>query len=140
MVYQASSPDEAALVAGAEMLGYRFHVSLLEAFVYPQADGKTRKPKSVFIDVLGHDEEYEILNVCEFNSTRKRMSVIVRGPDKRIKLYTKGADTVIYERLAPNQTFSDPTLVHLEVSLFRFLPTRKLTCRTTPQKVSELSV
>jgi len=45
------------------------------------------------------------------------MSVIVRGPDKRIKLYTKGADTVIYERLAPNQTFSDPTLVHLEVNL-----------------------
>jgi phospholipid-transporting ATPase len=45
------------------------------------------------------------------------MSVIVRGPDKTIKLYTKGADTVIYERLAPNQTFSDPTLVHLEVSL-----------------------
>lgn len=67
--------------------------------------------------MLGHDEEYEILNVCEFNSTRKRMSVIVRGPDKRIKLYTKGADTVIYERLAPNQTFSDPTLVHLEVNL-----------------------
>jgi phospholipid-transporting ATPase len=80
------------------------------------ADLQTRKPKSVFIDVLGHDEEYEILNVCEFNSTRKRMSVIVRGPDKRIKLYTKGADTVIYERLAPNQTFSEPTLAHLEVN------------------------
>jgi len=27
MVYQASSPDEAALVAGAELLGFRFHVS-----------------------------------------------------------------------------------------------------------------
>ena len=27
MVYQASSPDEAALVAGAELLGYQFHVS-----------------------------------------------------------------------------------------------------------------
>lgn len=26
MVYQASSPDEAALVSGAELLGYRFHV------------------------------------------------------------------------------------------------------------------
>ena len=26
VVYQASSPDEAALVAGAELLGYRFHV------------------------------------------------------------------------------------------------------------------
>ena len=57
------------------------------------------------------------MNVCEFNSTRKRMSVLVRGPDKRIKLYTKGADTVIYERLAPNQAFNEPTLVHLEVSV-----------------------
>jgi phospholipid-transporting ATPase len=77
---------------------------------------QTRKPKSIFIDVNGRDEEYEILNVCEFNSTRKRMSVVVRGPDKRIKLYTKGADTVIYERLAPNQAFNEPTLAHLEVS------------------------
>ena len=28
MIYQASSPDEAALVAGAELLGFKFHVSL----------------------------------------------------------------------------------------------------------------
>jgi len=27
LVYQASSPDEAALVSGAELLGYKFHVS-----------------------------------------------------------------------------------------------------------------
>ncbi|WVF71294.1 hypothetical protein IAT40_006097 [Kwoniella sp. CBS 6097] len=99
MVYQASSPDEAALVSGAEMLGYRFH---------------TRKPKSVFIDVMGQSEEYEVLNVCEFNSSRKRMSTVVRGPDGRIKLYTKGADTVILERLAPDQRFTEQTLVHLE--------------------------
>lgn len=99
MVFQASSPDEAALVAGAEILGYRFH---------------TRKPKSVFIDVNGHSEEFEVLNVCEFNSSRKRMSTVVRGPDGRIKLFTKGADTVIYERLAPNQAFAEQTLVHLE--------------------------
>lgn len=78
---------------------------------------QTRKPKSVFIDVNGYDEEYEVLNVCEFNSSRKRMSVVVRGPDKRIKLYTKGADTVVFERLAPSQTFSEPTLAHLEVGL-----------------------
>ncbi|CAJ0850446.1 3974_t:CDS:2, partial [Entrophospora sp. SA101] len=31
--------------------------------------------------------------------TRKRMSTIVRGPDGKIKLYCKGADTVILERL-----------------------------------------
>ena len=29
MVYQASSPDEAALVAGAELLGFQFHVSIV---------------------------------------------------------------------------------------------------------------
>lgn len=28
MIYQASSPDEAALVAGAELLGYQFHVCI----------------------------------------------------------------------------------------------------------------
>lgn len=42
------------------------------------------------------------------------MSTLVRMPNGRIKLYTKGADTVIYERLAQNQAFAEPTLVHLE--------------------------
>lgn len=58
--------------------------------------------------------EYEILNVCEFNSSRKRMSTVVRAPDGRIKIFTKGADTVIFERLAANQDFVEPTMVHLE--------------------------
>ncbi|KAH8096781.1 calcium transporting ATPase [Cristinia sonorae] len=97
--YQASSPDEAALVSGAEQLGYQFH---------------TRKPRSVFINVQGQSLEYEILNVCEFNSTRKRMSVVVRTPDGRVKLYCKGADTVILERLSDNQPYTEKTLVHLE--------------------------
>ena len=35
-----------------------------------------------------------------FSSDRKRMSVLVTDPhDKRIKLYTKGADSIIKERL-----------------------------------------
>ena len=33
--------------------------------------------------------EYEILNILEFDSTRKRMSVICRTPDNRILLYCK---------------------------------------------------
>ncbi|KAL1411420.1 aminophospholipid translocase [Vanrija albida] len=119
MVYQASSPDEAALVSGAELLGYRFH---------------TRKPKSVFIDVNGRQEEWEILNVCEFNSSRKRMSTVVRGPDGRIKLYTKGADTVIYERLAPKQEFAEPTLVNLEDYATEGLRTLCLAYRDVPEE------
>ena len=64
--------------------------------------------------------EYEILNVCEFNSTRKRMSTVIRGPDGRIKLYCKGADTVILERLSEKQPYTEKTLMHLEVLRFPF--------------------
>jgi len=38
-----------------------------------------------------NEEIYEILNVLEFTSSRKRMSVIVRMPDNSIKLMIKGA-------------------------------------------------
>ena len=53
------------------------------------------------------DEQYELLNIIEFTSTRKRMSVIVRTPDGRIKLFIKGADSVILARLG-----DDPTASH----------------------------
>ncbi|KZP17756.1 Ca-transporting ATPase [Athelia psychrophila] len=99
MIYQASSPDEAALVAGAELLGYKFHV---------------RKPKSVFVNIQGQSKEFQILNVCEFNSTRKRMSTVIRTPEGKIKVYCKGADTVILERVARNQPYTEKTMLHLE--------------------------
>jgi phospholipid-transporting ATPase len=39
-----------------------------------------------------------------FTSDRKRMSVILRDPrDNRIKMYIKGADSIIKNRLSPNQ-------------------------------------
>ena len=44
--------------------------------------------------------KYELLNVIEFTSARKRMSVIVRTPEDRIMIMTKGADSHIIERLA----------------------------------------
>ncbi len=122
MHYQASSPDEAALVAGAEILGYQFHVralsyerSRLFTDLYRTTPVQMRKPKSVFVNMHGTSQEYEILNVCEFNSTRKRMSTVVRCPDGKIKLFCKGADTVILERLSENQPFTEKTLLHLEV-------------------------
>ena len=46
------------------------------------------------------------------------MSTIVRGPDGKIKLYCKGADTVIFERLAPNNPYVESTMAHLEVRPF----------------------
>ena len=69
----------------------------------------------MFVEIQGRVEEFEILNVCEFNSTRKRMSTVVRGPDGKIKLYCKGADTVIFERLSQDQPYTEQTVAHLEV-------------------------
>lgn len=78
------------------------------------------------IIALGERLRYEILNVIEFTSARKRMSVIVKTPDGKIKLFCKGADSVIYERLCPApldnndleqsslDDFRDVTLEHLE--------------------------
>jgi phospholipid-transporting ATPase len=43
------------------------------------------------------------------------MSTLVRTPEGKIKLYCKGADTVILERLAKEQLYVEKTLVHLEV-------------------------
>lgn len=50
-------------------------------------------------------DEYELLNVLEFSSARKRMSVILRklDDDRKIFLLTKGADNVVFERLAPGK-------------------------------------
>ncbi|KAJ7209673.1 calcium transporting ATPase [Mycena pura] len=118
-IYQASSPDEAALVAGAELLGYQFH---------------TRKPKSVFVNIQGQSQQFDILNVCEFNSTRKRMSTVVRMPNGKIKIYTKGADTVILERLNKNQPYTERTLVHLEDYATEGLRTLCLAYRDVPEQ------
>ena len=100
IVYQAASPDEEALVLAVKALGFSFNV---------------RTPQGVIINALGAEEKYDVLNVLEFNSTRKRMSVIVRTPNGLIKLYCKGADTVIYERLkAGKQPYADVTQEHLK--------------------------
>ncbi|KAJ2720419.1 hypothetical protein GGI07_004606 [Coemansia sp. Benny D115] len=47
-------------------------------------------------DRLGN---YEVLDVLEFSSARKRMSVIYRCPDGRIVMMSKGADSAIWPRL-----------------------------------------
>ncbi|XP_069825944.1 phospholipid-transporting ATPase IB isoform X1 [Dendropsophus ebraccatus] len=99
IIYQASSPDEGALVKGAKKLGYVF-------------TGRT--PDSVIIDAMGTEQSFELLNVLEFSSNRKRMSVIVRTPSGHLRLYCKGADNVIFERLSRESQFMEQTLNHLE--------------------------
>lgn len=116
--YQAASPDEGALVEGAAMLGYKF---------------VARKPRSVIVQIDGQEVEYELLAVCEFNSTRKRMSTIFKCPDGKIRIYCKGADTVILERLAKDNPIVDVTLQHLEDYATEGLRTLCLAMREVPE-------
>ncbi|KAH8880163.1 phospholipid-translocating P-type ATPase [Thozetella sp. PMI_491] len=102
MVFKAQSPDEAALVATARDMGFTVLGS--------NSDGIT-------LNVMGKEIHYPILNTIEFNSTRKRMSAIVKMPDGKIVLFCKGADTIIYSRLKKGEQkeLRAETAKHLEM-------------------------
>ncbi|CEG49014.1 aminophospholipid translocase [Plasmopara halstedii] len=98
----ASSPDEQALVAGAAFAGFKF---------------ESRSVGSANVQVLGQRVTYQVLDVLEFTSTRKRMSVVVRKPSGELMLYTKGADMMIYQRLKEDgkmKTLQTITRDHME--------------------------
>ena len=92
--YQAASPDEAALVVAAKKFGFFFHTRTTNSIIVTETMPKPDGTES------SEEREYEVLAILEFNSKRKRMSAIVRTPDDKVVLYCKGADNVIYERLA----------------------------------------
>jgi phospholipid-translocating ATPase len=100
--FKAQSPDEAALVSTARDCGF----SVLG-----------RHDDRITVNVLGEDIHFTVLATLEFNSTRKRMSAIIRLPDGSIKLYCKGADSMIYSRLRPGQQdeLRKSTAEHLEM-------------------------
>ena len=58
-----------------------------------------RTSEHIMIDANGKREKYELLNIVQFNSTRKRMTVVLRNPDGSITAYVKGADTIMQELL-----------------------------------------
>ena len=81
--YNSSSPDELALVNFAKQKGYEF---------------KERDDEDncvIYNHNTNENEKYQLLNVCEFNSTRKRMSCIFKFPNGQIVLMCKGADSII---------------------------------------------
>jgi phospholipid-translocating ATPase len=92
--YQASSPDELALVKAARDFGY----CLIER--------SSASAQLLLEDPDGHEKNqiYEILDIIEFSSKRKRMSIIVKTPDGQIRLICKGADSVILSRLKNSET------------------------------------
>lgn len=100
--FKAQSPDEAALVATARDCGFT-------------VIGRTND--GIIVNVMGEDKTYTVLNTLEFNSSRKRMSAIIRMPDGKIVLFCKGADSVIYSRLKRGEQtqLRKTTAEHLEM-------------------------
>ncbi|XP_050098834.1 phospholipid-transporting ATPase IF isoform X2 [Anopheles aquasalis] len=90
--YQASSPDEKALVEACARVGLiytgdtdeRLTITLDNACVDREQNGPTTAEMTV---------QYERLAVLEFTSDRKRMSVIVTDRNGQKWLYTKGAES-----------------------------------------------
>ncbi|KAJ2780447.1 hypothetical protein GGI15_003533 [Coemansia interrupta] len=87
LAYSAESPDEGALVRAAKNFGYTF---------------LGRVKNTIYLDVRGQRQQYEVLDTIDFNSTRKRMTSIMRrpAPHNDIILFSKGADNVMIERLS----------------------------------------
>ncbi|OQR99768.1 phospholipid-transporting ATPase [Achlya hypogyna] len=112
----ASSPDEQALVSGAGFFGYEF---------------TNRNPGRAYLRVRGATVEYELLDVLEFNSARKRMSTVVRDPSGALLLFTKGADVVIYARLKdPTGSIQTETSSHINVFAEEGLRTLTIAMKT----------
>jgi phospholipid-translocating ATPase len=88
--YQASSPDEVALVKFAESLDMR----LME-----------RDQHRIIIENAAKDTEvYEILANFPFSSDTKRMGIVMRHvATQRLVFYLKGAETVMKQKVQPNQ-------------------------------------
>ncbi|XP_060728185.1 probable phospholipid-transporting ATPase VD isoform X2 [Tachysurus vachellii] len=84
LLYEAESPDEAALVQAARAYG----CTLLG-----------RSPEQLLVALPGTGPlTVPLLHLLPFHSARKRMSVVVRHPlTSQVVVYTKGADNVIME-------------------------------------------
>jgi magnesium-transporting ATPase (P-type) len=82
--YASESPDEKALLDAARAGG--------AAFVDATNVQMT-------VEIAGVEQHYAILDLIKFNSTRKRMTIVCRCPDKLIRVFSKGADNVMLERL-----------------------------------------
>ncbi|XP_069923071.1 phospholipid-transporting ATPase IG isoform X12 [Oryctolagus cuniculus] len=98
LTYISSSPDEIALVKGAKRYGFTF---------LGNRNGLMRVENQ-----RKEIEEYELLHTLNFDSVRRRMSVIVKTQRGDILLFCKGADSAIFPRVQNHEI--ELTKAHVE--------------------------
>lgn len=99
--YQGESPDEQALVNAA--CAYKY-------ILFERTSGH------IAVDVNGEKLRLDVLGLHEFDSVRKRMSVVIRFPNNEVKVLVKGADSSILSILkddSDNNELSVVTQRHL---------------------------
>lgn len=105
VTYEAESPDEAAFVIAARELGFEFFERSQMSVSLHEIDPISRRKV---------DRVYKLLNVLEFSSSRKRMSVIIRNSEGKLLLLSKGADSIMFNRLANDgKVFEEQTKEHI---------------------------
>jgi len=124
-VYNAASPDELSIVDGAKALGFEFI-------------GRETDNVIVVKDNHGYTLRYKVLNVLEFNSTRKRMSLIVRNMQTGyIELLSKGADSIMEKLLRTGDSEHDEFLQRTKDYIDCFSKEGLRTLMLTKKDISE---
>ncbi|EGC32029.1 hypothetical protein DICPUDRAFT_49817, partial [Dictyostelium purpureum] len=104
--YSSSSPDETALVEAASNLGFKLYNRTSNSITI-----KT-PPSECYPNQESPFKTFSILNVIEFTSNRKKMSIIVKdNTTNEIILYSKGADSSILPLVKDANNSSSNNLV-----------------------------
>ncbi|CAH1415133.1 unnamed protein product [Lactuca virosa] len=103
--YEAESPEEVTFLIAAQEFGFQFCKRTQSSMFVKEIDSSAAEEV---------EREYKLLNLLEFSSSRKRMSVIVRDEVGQIFLFCKGADNIIFDRLGDSgRTYQHATTMHL---------------------------
>ncbi|XP_047316022.1 phospholipid-transporting ATPase 1 [Impatiens glandulifera] len=119
--YQGESPDEQALVYAAAAYGY----TLVE-----------RTSGHIVIDVQGERQRFNVLGLHEFDSDRKRMSVILSCVDGSVKVFVKGADTTMLSVL--DKSSDSKTVSLTESHLYNYSSTGLRTLVVGMRELSDI--
>lgn len=132
--YQAASPDEVALVRAAQELGYMV--------IDRQAGTITVRNRALSAsEPQPRVETYTILDVIEFSSARKRMSIVIKMPDQRICVLCKGADTTIMQLMRLAGLAEEQHLkVQRRISKRQSLEARQVIRRDSEQRARKDSI
>ncbi|KAJ9568389.1 hypothetical protein OSB04_004355 [Centaurea solstitialis] len=97
--YEAESPDEGAFLVAAREFGFEYCKRTQSSIFVRERHPPSYEPV---------EREFKLLNLLDFTSKRKRMSVIIRDETGQILLLCKGADRLASRhrfRSLPNSVF-----------------------------------